>query len=274
MRTLSVSAEEAVAQSVRAVLGSLPRSFTATSSPTAEVIVVGGGAGWPERALRAVKRGPQSIMVLRPGFESPLSVRRLAEASSDGSVPIMLAEPWTCPSAVDAFAREHARQRLDPAVLVECVASLDAAPREVFLAQLRLMRVALGCGMRIDSFTSTGSAFLISGETLYEDAAEPLLVVGNVRDRVAARLRRLSAHGESELCVYDGDLAAPATGLVADAISERRFPLVYESGHRTAWRRLRTSIDRAQSAPAEHAAGVQALRLLADDLDIVAELPW
>lgn len=265
MTLLSVAVDDHAAGPVRAVLATLPRSFALVVGPAADVQAVDGGEGWPGRVEQAARRHPRAVLVREPSFVPAEQVRELAAACAHMNVRVVLAERWASGALIESFAKRQTRS--DPAVLVEGVAGLDLAPREILLAQVRLLHAAFDCTLAPDSFVATRSGYLLTGETVRADVREPLLLIGSGCRAPRARMRRLTAHGESELCLFDGDLARSGEASIADATSERTLPPVYESAHRAAWRRIPSMLD----SPNE---GTETLELLARDLSIVGRIRW
>ena len=238
----------------RAVLAGLPHWLRARGDNADVRVVSGDRPDWPERVRTALTPETRAVLLTDVTPAEPAAVRELAETAS---APVVVHSPWALnPATLDAA--EHLRAAAAASAIIEVFTAQDAAPATMLLAQLALLRTAVGdltdlrLG-RLDADGHLGSARL--GDV-------PVQLTG-VRCAAGpeARLVLRGADEQWRLRYGDPALARPASVVRIDEHGEHLLPTVYESAHRASWRHTH--------AAAEGVTPPYTLHQLADDLSLL-----
>ncbi|HWU48060.1 MAG TPA: hypothetical protein VN133_14985 [Humibacter sp.] len=245
MNGLTVAADSDALQpgAIAAALASLPMTLRATSGPHAALRAIGGGAGWCERAAAALSEGARGVLVARPTAVDVAQLSALAEHDA----PIVLDTRWRHNPAVARVpellaALDGGVSLFEAHAYVADEGSLDDAMRD-----LALLAQAAGGQMRHVSTVQRSVGRLVVHGQVGGDALHAVVDVTSVGSGTAW-LRALGASGGVQLMVPDAGTARAARVTVTDPGGHTLLPLLHESAHRNAWRRLAADVQ--QGSPA------------------------
>jgi len=240
--------------STRAVLASLPRSLKPGGNTGGIRAVSGDRPDWPERVRTALTPETRAVLVSEVTPAEPAAVRELADVAT---VPVVLDSPWALNPATLGAAGQL-RAAASAAAIIELFAVRDEAPAKTLLAQLALLRTAVGdvTDLRLDRLDAHGHLGFARLGTV------PVQLTG-VRSTAGeeARLVLRGAGEQWRLQFGDAALARPAAVTRIDEHGEHLLPTVYETALRAAWRHTH--------AAAEGVTPPYTLRRLADDLSLL-----
>jgi len=226
-------------------LATLPESLRLTRDH-ADIVAVSGGAGWTHRALAGIRSGVRGVMVVNPCIED---ARELMSGADTASVPVALDTSWVHNPAVAAMA-ERLRRIASTGALVESTVTLgaDMTDEAAALAQVTLIHTTVGAIDRVDFCASDEHGYRAFGHV--ESGAD--IAVSGIRTNAYAPSARLRVvgHDESvELRVPSPSTAMPAIAISADTEAQAVHPTLFESAHRSAWRRLYSAATAARPIP-------------------------
>lgn len=201
----------------------------------ADIVAIFGGAGWTQRALSGIRSGTRGVMVVNPRVED---ARELTAEADAASVPVVLDSSWVHNPAVAVMA-ERLRRIANTGALVESTVTLgvDMTDEAAVLAQLALVRATVGAMHRVDFRKSDEHGYRAFGQV--ESGAD--IVIAGIRTNAYAPSARLRVVGDVEkvdLTLPAPSTAMPALAISADTESQLVHPTLFESAHRSAWRRL------------------------------------
>ncbi|MDQ0771115.1 hypothetical protein QF031_003864 [Pseudarthrobacter defluvii] len=239
----STSAREAGA--VTQTVASLPETFGPAQEhqeATADVVVVAGGPGWTAEAAGAITAGARGMVVANP---IPEDTTQLAAAADAAGTAVVLDLRWASNPALvggatEPDARDAVRSALGSAALLDSVATAapDTDPLRLLTEHLAALLAVSGTldGARV--LRSDAAGYTVGGRL---PNGAPFTAQGVL---TAARpsgvdIRLYTSDGGVAVMVPDPDTARPANVRVTAAHGELLLPTIYESAHRSAWRRLK-----------------------------------
>lgn len=262
MNGLTVAADTDALQqgAIEAALASLPMTLRAASGPNAALRAVGGGAGWCERAAAALSEGARGVLVVRPTAVDIAQLSALAEHDA----PIVLDSRWRHNPVVDRVpellaALDGGASLLEAHAYVADEGSLDDAIRD-----LALLAQAAGGQVRSVSAVQRSAGRLVVHGHVGGNALHAVADVTSAGSG-AAWLRALGASGGVQLVVPDAGTARAARLTVTDPGGHTLLPMLHESAHRNAWRRLAAAVQ--QGSPTSDVADLRSVTAaFADDV--------
>ena len=252
--TLKIFAAEPVrtGRATDAVLASLPLSYAPAADGTrSDVAVVEGTGHWPAAVVEALQRGAAGIIVVQPG---PAGVDEL-RALDAGHGLVIVDSPWASNPVVNAASQEL-RAALGPRSRLECriVVGVGTDLDRSLLDQLSLVRVLVGPASDLAILYRSEHGYV--GEARAGGIAVDLSVVCTNAVQKHARVRLLTGDGSVDLDIPSGETARPARLTVTGPHGAVLAPTLYESGHRSTWRRLHRLISNGE--PADDLDGLEA----------------
>lgn len=218
-----------------AVIASLPISL-AFGGPDADLHAVTGTPGWTSRAVKAIDNGARGIVIINPVAEDtrPLEGKVVA-----AQVPVVIDYPAASNTAVAEGAAEFLAAA-PGAALFNALVSVRSSP-ELQQAELDLVAVAerlVGPLKDLRTLRSSNLGFSIAA-TLPSNGA-PATLSGTVSLATPYRIRAtlITTDGAVEIQLPEPATARPAEVTVTGAGGMTLFPTVFESAHRSTWRRL------------------------------------
>lgn len=243
--TVSASPLAREAGAVTQTVASLPATFgPAPESPqgTADVLVVAGGPGWTTGALHAVGAGARGVVVANP---APEDTTELAAAADAAGTAVVLDLRWASNPALvaegsDPDARDAVRSALGTASLLDSVAT--AAPgtdaQQLLGEHLAALLAVSGPLDGVSLLRSDATGYTVAGR-LANGAPFTAQGVLTAARPAGVDIRLYTADGGVSVQVPDPDAAWPAEVRVTGAHGELLLPTLYESAHRSTWRRLK-----------------------------------
>lgn len=243
--TVSASPTAREAGAVTQTVASLPATFApAPENPqiAADVLVVAGEPGWTAEALSAVAAGARGIVVANP---VPEDTTELAGAADAAGTAVVLDLRWASNPALvgagsDPDARGAVRSALGTASLLDSVATAAPGtnPRRLLGEHLAALLAVTGTLDGVGLLRNDATGYTVAGRLA---TGAPFTAQGVL---TAARpagvdIRLYTADGGVAVQVPDPDAAWPAEVRVTGAHGELLLPTLYESAHRSAWRRLK-----------------------------------
>jgi hypothetical protein len=234
------------AELARVVLSSLPLSYAPNGEhrPGAVIIVDGQTAAWPDAVAAAIKESAAGVVVVEP---QPAELGRLLNLLDQHPMPVVIDSRWTTnpviPAAVDAFATAvTSGSRLECRVITPIGHDLYAA----LVDQLSLVRRLGGPAADVRMILKSDRGYF--AQTSVGDLTVDLSVICTGAKPESATVRLLTLDGSVELFLPSGDTAQPARLITVGPDGAIETPALYESGHRTSWRRLQELINTGQTA--------------------------
>ena len=220
---------QALSHGAAATLASLPLSFTTTHS-RAEVVLIDGAEGWPERVADAAREGARVVVVLEPtapGDHEPVAI------------PTILDQPYAGNPALPAIAENVALADVAGLLEIRAIASVGSSRETVLRSLLSLLRAAAGRQLEGGEAVVTASDGLIVRGSLGD--GRPVLITSTVTDALpeCATIRLVAARSTFEATLPTANAARPARVVRFDENGARRWPELWETSHRVAVRRAR-----------------------------------
>jgi len=244
-------------------LASLPVSYTAAAPDSVpQVMLISGEGEWARRGADAIERGCAAVIIVDPGMTSAEQIVELADlAERNGSI-VECVERY----AGDSTLLQHRRDLTQHLVAVSAIILTQIGdfqnPASAALDMVRTLR-ALGQTVAIDKLWTTAHSVGIrgtSGTTLIEGLA----TAGTVA--VGQRIQALGFGRTLSMTLHGDGSARPSDIRIANMKGERKWPGVYQSADRAAWRRIVASMAVSTSPD------VSGLRLFADDVTKIGRL--
>lgn len=252
--TLSIFASEAVraTRATDAVLASLPLSYTpAADAGASAVIVVDGSGRWTAAAADALQDGAAGVIVVQPGPDDVGELRTLGAEHRVVVIDSTWASNPVVQEAGEAFrAAIGQRSRLECRTVVRVGTDLDQS----LLDQLSLLRALVGPVVDLEILYRSEAGYV--GEARANGSAVDLSVVCTNATPESATVRLLTADGSVEVEIPNGETAQPAYLTITSPSGAHIAPTLYESGHRSTWRRLHRLI--TSDEPSADLDGVEA----------------
>ena len=252
--TLSADTGAREAGAVTQTMASLPETFGPAQDSrqgTADVLVIAGEPGWTAEAANAVAAGARGIVVANP---APEDTTQLAAAAGAAGTAVVLDLRWASNPALvgdptEPDARDAVRSAAGTASLLDSVATAAPGtdPQRLLVDHLAALLAVCGPldGVRVLRSGATGYAVrgrLANGAPF---TAQGVLTSARM---AGVDIRLYTADGGVSVQVPDPDAAWPAKVRVTGTQGELLLPTLYESAHRSAWRRLKDHL-RAGTSP-------------------------
>jgi hypothetical protein len=240
--TATTGAEEA--GGVALAIASLPATFghAADKAGVADVAAIAGEAGWTGEALHAIESGHRAILVANP---CPEDTARLAAAADAAGTAVVLDHRWASNPALVSTgagpdAREAFRSALGTAAMLDSVAAAapGSDPGRFLGEHLAALLMVTGPLDGLSLVRSGASGYLISARL---PNGAPLTAQGVLTAALPAGvdIRLYTSDGGASVRVPDPGAAWPAEVRATGPHGDLRLPTLYESAHRSAWRRLK-----------------------------------
>jgi hypothetical protein len=235
-------------------MASLPETFGPaqdTQSDTADVLVVVGGPGWTAEAASAAASGARGIVVANP---FPEDTTQLAAAAGAAGTAVILDLRWASNpalvgNAAEPDARDAVRSAAGTASLLDSVATAAPGthPQRLLADHLAALLAVCGPLDAVRVLRSGATGYTLGGRLAN---GAPFTAQGVLTPARAAGvdIRLYTADGGVSVQVPDPDAAWPAEVRITGPHGELLLPTLYESAHRSAWRRLKDHL-RAGTSP-------------------------
>lgn len=243
--TVSASPAAREEGAVTETVASLPETFgpaPESRQGTADVLVVAGAPGWTTEALHAVAAGTRGVVVANP---APEDTTELAAAVDAAGTAVVLDLRWASNPALVAEgsapdARDAVRSALGSASLLDSVATAAPGtdPQRLLGEHLAALLAVSGPLDGVSLLRSDATGYTVAGR-LANGAPFTAQGVLTAARPAAVDIRLYTADGGVSVQVPDPDAAWPAEVRVTGAHGELLLPTLYESAHRSAWRRLK-----------------------------------
>jgi len=239
--TVRATPEAREAGAITLSVASLPESFgPAGDYDNAHVHAIAGHAGWTTEAARAISAGARGVVVVNP---APEDTDDLDDAAQQNGTVVVLDQRWASNPAATA-AEVAVRSMAGRAAVLDVVATaplatdIGALIADLLAAVVRLAG-PLGNLKLLDRRQNgyTATAVLANGA--------PVALQGIISDArpASVNITMLTDDGGARVTLPDPVAAWPATVRVTGPQGELLVPTIYESAHRTTWRRLKEHLD-------------------------------
>ena len=240
--TATPRAEEAGA--VALAVASLPATFgpAAGGAATPDVAAIAGGPSWTAEALHAIEAGSRGVLVVNPVPEDTAQLSAAAEAAGTA---VVLDLRWASNPALVSHdggpdAREAFRSALGTAAMLDSVAT--AAPgtdwQRLLGEHLAALLEVTGTLDAVSLLRSGATGYTFSGR-LANGAPMSAHGVLTAARPAGVDIRLCTAYGGVSVRLPEPAAAWPAEVRVTGPHGGLLLPTLYESAHRTAWRRLK-----------------------------------
>ena len=243
--TVHATPEARDAGAVDLAVASLPASFgPAEAGSAADVAVLPGQPGWTAEAARAIDGGARGIVVVNP---APESVSDLLEAAETNGSAVVLDQRWASNPAVPG-AEDAVRAMAGRAAVLDSVATAPAGTGSGELLADHLAAVVRLTGHleNLRVVASGGHGYTVSGRLANGAPAALQGVLSSARP-AGVSISMLTDDGGVNVTLPDPLAAWPATVKATGPQGELLLPTLYESAHRTTWRRLKEHLDAGTS---------------------------
>ncbi len=233
------------AGAVTQTMASLPETFgpAPENQPgTADMLVIAGGPGWTAEAANAVTAGARGIVVANP---VPEDTTQLAAAAAAAGTAVVLDLRWASSPALvgdptEPDARDAVRSAAGTASLLDSVATAAPGtdPQRLLADHLATLLAVCGPLDGVGVLHSGATGYTVGGRLANGAPFTAQGVLTSARP-AGVDIRLYTADGGVTVQVPDPDAAWPAQVRVTGAQGELLLPTLYESAHRSAWRRLK-----------------------------------
>jgi hypothetical protein len=246
MSTVTVTADAGTSEICAIVLSSLPVSYAPTDDlAPAQLITIDGGGAWPTAVDDALGVAGRAAIVVHPvPADLTLSAARTTAAAS----VVVIDSIWAGNAAVP-IAAQHIAAAAPNAQLVEC--RVISGPGRSLASSLTdaaaLVRALLAPISEIRLLHHDDHGFVASA--LCAGLAVSLSVTISTAVAPHAYVRVLTDDGGVEITLPHPATARPSEIVITDPDGSRTLPTIWESSHRSAWRRARALLDAGTAAP-------------------------
>ncbi|WP_423183309.1 hypothetical protein [Arthrobacter sp. NyZ413] len=239
--TVTATPQAEASGAVGLAVASLPASFgPAATGDDATVAAIDGTSGWTTEAIRAIEGGASGVVVVNPVPENTAALR---DAAENARAAVVLDQRWASNPGL-AGAEDAVRSVAGRAAMLDTVATAAAGTDPERLLTEHLAAVVRVTGqldalrvLRRGSHGYTASARLANGA--------PVSLQGVLTDSRPAGVdfRLYTDDGGVSIAVPEPLAAWPAEVRAIGPQGEILLPTIYESAHRTTWRRLKEHLD-------------------------------
>lgn len=255
--TITVSADSMQVPGLESVVASLPLSLRFADG-LGEATAIDGASGWVDRAVTAIQGGSRAIVVTGPVAMDVSSLTRLADSTG---ATVIIDSRWASNAVVPHAAAEIRRvPTTENKLQIHSVISVHDPLDVALLDQLALARALVGNVKSLRVVYQGQHGYY--AQVACEERGVNLVVVQSVGEHAHTTARVVTQTGSIDVDIPCPDTARPATMYITDAAGSTLKPTVYESAHRTAWRKLigaHASPDEDLAAFATHTKVAQAL---------------
>ncbi|MEV8149876.1 hypothetical protein AB0O52_17240 [Arthrobacter sp. NPDC080073] len=237
--TSTPQAEESGA--VALAVASLPASFgPVAAGETARISAINGDPGWTTEAIKAIDGGASGIVVVNPVPESTAALLHAAEVSG---VAVVLDQRWASNPGL-AGAEDAARTVAGRAAMLDSVATAAAgSDPDGLLTEHLAAVVRVTGGLDALRLLRRGThGYTVSGRLANGAPVSLQGVLSNSRP-AGVDFRLYTDDGGVSITVPEPHAAWPAEVRATGPQGEILLPTLYESAHRTTWRRLKEHLD-------------------------------
>ncbi|WP_026556754.1 hypothetical protein [Arthrobacter sp. 35W] len=233
------------AGAVGSVLASLPVSL-GPGGADADIRAISGKPGWTAEALAAIAGGARGLVVVEPAAEDTAV---LAAAAESAGVPVVLDHRWASNAAVDGAAAAVLELAGGAALLDSAAAAAPHTDPELLLGEHLALVFRIAGGVQDLHIISSGPRGYTAAGRLPNGA--PVALQGILTRALpgGVRLDLLTADGGVRISVPDPDTARPAETTVTTPSGATTLPTIFESAHRTSWRRLTGAVAASAQTP-------------------------
>ncbi|MCZ9884869.1 hypothetical protein [Arthrobacter sp. B2a2-09] len=237
--TATPQAEES--GSVALAVASLPASFgPVAAGDAASISAIDGAPGWTTEAIKAIDGGASGIVVVNPVPENTAALLDAAEAAS---AAVVLDQRWASNPGL-AGAEDAVRSVAGRAAMLDTVATAAAGtdPERLLTEHLAAVVRVTGQldGLRVLRLGTHG--YTVSGRFANGAPVSLQGVLSNSRP-AGVDFRLYTDDGGVSIAVPEPLAAWPAEVRATGPQGEILLPTLYESAHRTTWRRLKEHLD-------------------------------
>lgn len=239
--TVSATPQAEESGAVALAVASLPASFgPVAAGEAARISAIDGAPGWTTEAIKAIDGGASGIVVVNPGPESTAALLNAAEAAG---VAVVLDQRWASNPGL-AGAEDAVRSVAGRAAMLDSVATAAAGTDAERLLTEHLAAVVRVTGqleaLRVLRRGTHG--YTVSGRLANGAPVSLQGVLSNSRP-AGVDFRLYTDDGGVSIAVPEPLAAWPAEVRATGPQGEILLPTLYESAHRTTWRRLKEHLD-------------------------------
>lgn len=222
-------------------VASLPASFgPVAAGEAARISALDGAAGWTTEAIKAIDAGASGIVVVNPVPESTAALRDAAEAAG---VAVVLDQRWASNPGL-AGAEDAVRTVAGRAAMLDTVATGAAGtdPERLLTEHLAAVVRVTGQLDALRVLRRGPHGYTVSGRLANGAPVSLQGVLSNSRP-AGVDFRLYTDDGGVSIAVPEPLAAWPAEVRATGPQGEILLPTLYESAHRTTWRRLKEHLD-------------------------------
>ncbi|MGO4857098.1 hypothetical protein [Arthrobacter sp. 2MCAF14] len=237
--TATPQAEESGA--VALAVASLPASFgPVAAGEAARVSAIDGAPGWTTEAVKAIAGGASGIVVVNP---VPESTAALLNAVGAAGVAVVLDQRWASNPGL-AGAEDAVRSVAGRAAMLDTVATAAAGtdPERLLTEHLAAVVRVTGQLDALRVLRRGTHGYAVSGRLANGAPVSIQGVLSNSRP-AGVDFRLYTDDGGVSIAVPEPLAAWPAEVRATGPQGEILLPTLYESAHRTTWRRLKEHLD-------------------------------
>jgi hypothetical protein len=239
--TVTATPEAEENGAVGLAVASLPASFgPAAAGDTARISAIGGAPGWTTEAIKSIDGGALGIVVVSPVPENTAALLGAAEAAG---VAVVLDQRWASnPGLVPA--EDAVRSVAGRAAMLDTVATAAAGtdPERLLTEHLAVVVRVTGQLDALRVLRRGTHGYTVSGRLTNGAPVSLLGVLSNARPG-GVDFRLYTDDGGVSIAVPEPLAAWPAEVRATGPQGEILLPTLYESAHRTTWRRLKEHLD-------------------------------
>lgn len=222
-------------------VASLPASFgPAAAGEAARISALDGTPGWTTEAIKAVDGGATGIVVVNPVPENTAALLDAAEAAG---VAVVLDQRWASNPGL-AGAEDAVRTVAGRAAMLDTVATAAAGtdPERLLTEHLAAVVRVTGQLDALRVLRRGPHGYTVSGRLANGAPVSLQGVLSNSRP-AGVDFRLYTDDGGVSIAVPEPLAAWPAEVRATGPQGEILLPTLYESAHRTTWRRLKEHLD-------------------------------
>ena len=222
-------------------VASLPASFgPVTAGEAARISALDGTPGWTTEAIKAIDGGASGIVVVNPVPEDTAALLDAAEAAG---VAVVLDQRWASNPGL-AGAEDAVRTVAGRAAMLDTVATAAAGtdPERLLTEHLAAVVRVTGQLDALRVLRHGPHGYTVSGRLANGAPVSLQGVLSNSRP-AGVDFRLYTDDGGVSIAVPEPLAAWPAEVRATGPQGEILLPTLYESAHRTTWRRLKEHLD-------------------------------
>ncbi|GAA5198963.1 hypothetical protein GCM10023346_37560 [Arthrobacter gyeryongensis] len=239
--TVSATAQAEESGAVALAVASLPASFgPMAAGEAARVSAIDGAPGWTTEAVKAIDTGASGIVVVNP---VPENTAALINAAGAAGVAVVLDQRWASNPGL-AGAEDAVRSVAGRAAMLDTVATAAAGtdPERLLTEHLAAVVRVTGQLDALRVLRRGTHGYTVSGRLANGAPVSLHGVLSNSRP-AGVDFRLYTDDGGVSIAVPEPLAAWPAEVRATGPQGEFLLPTLYESAHRTTWRRLKEHLD-------------------------------